>query len=296
MSRPPALDLRDRVLLVTGGARGIGLDAARRAAGKGARVALLDVDGDEAARAAEAIGPQARAWPADVTDRERLDAVVDEVAGAFGGIDVVLANAGVAPPTGTILSVDADDWERVLEINLGGVYRTVKATLPHVVARRGHVLVVASVYAFANGVLASPYAVSKAAVEALGRALRAELAPHGATAGVAYFGFIDTKLVRDAFDDPVTRGIREGLPGFIARPLPVGRAGAGIVRGLERRSARVMVPRYVPVLQVLRGLLPFTLDRRMAVDERLQAALRTVDAEAAVEAPAQKLTQASPSR
>jgi NAD(P)-dependent dehydrogenase (short-subunit alcohol dehydrogenase family) len=293
MSRPPALDLRDRVLLVTGGARGIGLDAARRAAGKGARVALLDVDGDEAARAAEAIGPQARAWSADVTDRERLDAVVDEVAGVFGGIDVVLANAGVAPPTGTILSVDADDWERVLEINLGGVYRTVKATLPHVVARRGHVLVVASVYAFANGVLASPYAVAKAGVESLGRALRAELAPHGATAGVAYFGFIDTKLVRDAFDDPVTQGIREGLPGFISRPLPVGRAGAGIVRGVERRSARVMVPRYVPVLQVLRGLLPFTLDRRMAVDERLQAALRTADAEVPAAAPAQKLTQAS---
>ena len=182
------------------------------------------------------------AWAADVSDRDRLDAVVDEVAGAFGGIDVVLANAGVAPPTGTILSVDADTWERVLEINLGGVYRTVKATLPHVVARGGHVLVVASVYAFANGVLASPYAVSKAGVEALGRALRAELGPHGATAGVAYFGFIDTRLVRDAFEDPITQGLREGLPGFISRPLPVGRAGAAVVRGLERRSARVRRP------------------------------------------------------
>lgn len=296
MPRPPALDLRDRVLLVTGGARGIGLDTARRAAAKGARVALLDVDGDEAARAAEAIGPQARAWAADVSDRDRLDAVVDEVAGAFGGIDVVLANAGVAPPTGTILSVDADTWERVLEINLGGVYRTVKATLPHVVARGGHVLVVASVYAFANGVLASPYAVSKAGVEALGRALRAELGPHGATAGVAYFGFIDTKLVRDAFEDPITQGLREGLPGFISRPLPVGRAGAAVVRGLERRSARVMVPRWVPAMQVMRGLLPFTLDRRMGDDERLRAALAAADAEVPAGPPAQKLTQASPSR
>ena len=296
MSRPAALDLHDRVLLVTGGARGIGLDAARRAAGKGARIALLDVDGEEAARAAQAIGPRARAWAADVTDRERLEAVVDEVAGALGGIDLVVANAGVAPPPGTILSVDADDWERVLEINLSGVYRTVKATLPHVVDRRGHVLVVASVYAFANGVLASPYAVSKAGVEALGRALRAELAPHGASAGVAYFGFIDTRLVRDAFDDPITQGIREGLPGFIARPLPVGRAGAAVVRGLERRSARVMVPRYVPALQVLRGLLPFTLDRQMAGDERLQAALRAADAGAGPAEPAQKLTQASSSR
>jgi NAD(P)-dependent dehydrogenase (short-subunit alcohol dehydrogenase family) len=196
----------------------------------------------------------------------------------------------------------------VLEVNLHGVYRTVKLTLPHVVARRGHVLVVASVYAFANGALASPYAVSKAAVEALGRALRVELAPHGASAGVAYFGFIDTKLVRDAFDDPITQGLREGLPGFIAKPLPVGRAGSAVVRGLERRSARVMVPRYVPVLQVLRGLLPFTLDRQVAGDERTLAALQAADAAAipaaaeragapaAASPPTQKLTQASPSR
>ena len=157
-------------------------------------------------------------------------------------------------------------------------------------------LVVASVYAFANGVLASPYAVSKAGVEALGRALRAELGPHGATAGVAYFGFIDTKLVRDAFEDPITQGLREGLPGFISRPLPVGRAGAAVVRGLERRSARVMVPRWVPAMQVMRGLLPFTLDRRMGDDERLRAALAAADAEVPAGPPAQKLTQASPSR
>jgi hypothetical protein len=103
--------------------------------------------------------------------------------------------------------------------------------------------------------------------------------------------------VRDAFEDRITQGLREGRPGFIADPLPVGRAGAAIVRGLERRSARVMVPRYVPVLQVLRGLLPFTLDRRMAGEERLQSALRAADADVPVAgAPRAKLTHASSSR
>src|SRR5437899_2795273 len=82
---------------------------------------------------------------------------------------------------------------------------------------RARVLVVASAYAFANGALASPYAVSKAAVEQLGRALRVELAPHGSTAGVAYFGFIDTDLVRGAFESPVARDAREAMPGFIRR-------------------------------------------------------------------------------
>jgi NAD(P)-dependent dehydrogenase (short-subunit alcohol dehydrogenase family) len=273
------LDLRDRVVLVTGAARGIGLDTARRAVAKGARVALLDVDAEGVARQAEALGERAAAFPADVTDREALGGAVASAVERFGGLDAVVANAGVAPPPGTILSIDQDAFERVLQVNLTGVYATVKATLPHVVARGGHVLVVASAYAFANGALASPYAVSKAAVEQLGRALRVELAPHGATAGVAYFGFIDTDLVRDAFESPVAREARDAMPGFIRRPLPVGRAGAAIVRGLERRSARVMVPRYVPIASALRGLLGPVMDAGMARDRRLMQAVLAADAE-----------------
>jgi NAD(P)-dependent dehydrogenase (short-subunit alcohol dehydrogenase family) len=265
-------------VLITGAARGIGLDAARRVVAKGGRVALVDVDGDAVARQADALGEQAAAFTADVTDRDALAAAVEAAEERFGGLDAVVANAGVAPPPGTILSIDQDAFERVLEINLTGVYRTVKATLPHIVARNGHVLVVASAYAFANGVLASPYAASKAAVEQLGRALRVELAPHGATAGVAYFGFIDTDLVRDAFESPIAHGARNAMPGFIRKPLPVGRAGAAIVRGLEQRSARVMVPRYVPIASALRGLLGPAMDAGMARDRRLVQAILAADA------------------
>ncbi len=81
-----------------------------------------------------------------------------------------------------------------------GVWRTVRAALPQIVERQGQMVVVSSVYAFANGMGNSPYAVAKAGVEALGRSLRVELAPHGASASVAYFGWVDTKLVQDAFD------------------------------------------------------------------------------------------------
>src|SRR4051812_7685302 len=277
MARPITFELRDRVVLITGGASGIGLDAGRRAAARGARVAVVDLDGDEAARAAQSMGERAAGFAADVTDRAALAAAIDDVLERFGAIDAVVASAGVAPPTSTILGTDAEAWERVVDVNLGGVYKTVKLTLPHVVARQGHVLLIASVYAFAPGVLASPYAASKAAVEALGRALRVELAPHGATAGVAYFGYIDTPLVRRAFEDPIASAHRDTLPGFIGRPLPVGRAGAAIIRGLEHRKARVMVPRYVPVMAALRGALP-AMDAAMRRDARTLDAVREADA------------------
>jgi hypothetical protein len=126
--------------------------------------------------------------------------------------------------------------------------------------------------------------VSKAAVEALGRALRVELAPHGASAGVAYFGFIDTAMVREAFARPVIQELLPALPAVLRRPAPVGRAGEAIVRGIERRSARVAVPGWVAALLALRGLLP-GLDRRLLDDEHVLAAIARAEGEA-VGAPA----------
>ena len=121
---------------------------------------------------------------------------------------MVFANAGVEPRVATVLSADPDAWRLVVDVNLHGVFHTVKATVSHVVARRGHLLLNASMYAFMNGALASPYAVSKAGVEQLGKALRTELRPHGATAGVAYFGFIDTALVERTFAQPAVDRLR----------------------------------------------------------------------------------------
>ena len=97
--------------------------------------------------------------------------------------------------------MSTESFERVLDVDPMGVCRTADAALPEIVRRRGHAVVVSSVYAFTLGVGAIPYAMSKAAVEQLGRALRVELAQHGASASVAYFGFIDTEMVRRAIDE-----------------------------------------------------------------------------------------------
>ena len=122
-----------------------------------------------------------------------MDAVA-EVVEKLGGVDVAVANAGIAQKQfATVRSISGEEWERVFEVDLLGVWRTVRAALPQIVERRGQMVVVSSVYAFANGMGNTPYAVAKAGVESLGRALRVELAPHGASATVAYFGWVDTK-------------------------------------------------------------------------------------------------------
>ena len=215
-----AFALPGRTALVTGAARGIGLETARLLHARGASVTLTDLDSDEVGAAAAGIGERTLALAGDATDRDSLDDAVAATVERFGALDVVVANAGVAPPLRTIASMDPDAFERVVEIDLLGVYRTVHAALPQVATRGGQVVIVSSVYAFANGALASPYAVSKAAVEQLGRALRVELAPHGAGVTVVYPGFADTKMVRDAFTDPVATGLEDlAPPKFVMRRI-----------------------------------------------------------------------------
>ena len=122
-------------------------------------------------------------------------------------------------------------------------------------------------------------AVAKAGVESLGRALRVELAPHGASAGVAYFGWVDTKLVQDAFSQEDSARIKELTPDFLRKRITPAEAGAGLVRGIEERAPRVFVPRWWRYVSALRGLINPLLDRRMESDAKTAALIRDIDAE-----------------
>jgi NAD(P)-dependent dehydrogenase (short-subunit alcohol dehydrogenase family) len=276
----PAYDLNGKVALVTGAARGIGYETARQLHLRGASVTVLDIDAAEAREAAERIGPRAIGLATDVTDHSAVMQSVAETVERFGGLDVVVANAGIAQKQmATVRGIGVEEWERVFEVDMLGVWRTVRAALPQVVERQGHIVVTSSVYAFVNGMLNSPYAVAKSGVESLGRSLRAELTPLGASASVAYFGFVDTKMVQDAVAANGDR-MQQNLPEFLRKRITPNQAGAAVVRGIEERAPRIFAPKWWRYVSAFRGLINPLLDGRMDSDRRVLTTIREVEAEA----------------
>jgi NAD(P)-dependent dehydrogenase (short-subunit alcohol dehydrogenase family) len=280
-------DLGEKVALVTGGARGIGFATARALAARGASVVIVDLEEASAERAAMQVGgSRTLGLAGDVTDRAAMQRAVAVAVESFGGLDVVVANAGIASRVATFRATSSETFERVLDVNLLGVCRTVDAALPEIVRRGGHVVVVSSIYAFTNGAGAVPYAMSKAAVEQFGRALRLELVPHGASASVAYFGFIDTEMVHRAIDaDPLANAMFDALPRPLHKRLAPSSAGEAIVRGIERRRPRIIRPRRWVVMSVLRGILNPLTDAQLERDETTICKLREADSRAGEDLP-----------
>lgn len=263
--------LAGKVVLVTGAAKGIGLEIARQAHGRGASVALLDLDADAAASAAAALGPRAIGLAADVTSAGALEEAFAATRERFGRIDVVVANAGIGPAQSTpVRTQDPAEWRRIYEVDLFGVWRTVRAGIEDVIGNGGQFVLVSSSYAFMNGLMNSAYATAKAGVEALGRGLRTELAPAGASATVAYFGWIDTDLVSDAFADPLVDRLRkDSMPGWMTRRVPVEQAGRAVMRAIERRQPRAIAPAEWKAMFYGRGVLGPLIDRRMDGDQAI---------------------------
>ncbi|HEY1833100.1 MAG TPA: short-chain dehydrogenase/reductase [Solirubrobacteraceae bacterium] len=280
-------ELSGKVALVTGAARGIGFATARALIARGASVALVDLDeANAAASAAQLHDSRALGLGADVTDRGAMQRAVARTVEHFGGLDVVVANAGIASRVATFRAMGSENFERVLDVNLMGVYRTVDAALPEIVARKGHVVVISSIYAFFNGIGTVPYAMSKAAVEQFGRALRAELTLHGASASVAYFGFIDTEMVHRALDaDPLAERMLDPLPKPLRKRLAPSAAGEAIVTGIEQRRPRIIRPRRWAIWSVLRGILNPLADARLERDVASQELLREFDDRAGEDQP-----------
>jgi NAD(P)-dependent dehydrogenase (short-subunit alcohol dehydrogenase family) len=279
-------NLNGKVALVTGAARGIGYETARQIHTRGASVAVLDLDATQAGEAAERIGPRAIGIGADVTDHGAMMAAVSETVEKFGGLDVAVANAGIAQSRlATTRALSTEEWERVFEVDLLGVWRTCRAALPQIVERKGQLVLISSVYAFMNGMGNSPYAVAKAGVESMGRTLRVELLPQGASATVGYFGWVDTKLVQDAMAQEDAGRLNEFTPDWLLKRISPEEAAAGLVRGIEERAPRVFVPKWWRYVSAMRGILMPLLDRRMERDQRIGAFLREVDAKSVDAAP-----------
>jgi NAD(P)-dependent dehydrogenase (short-subunit alcohol dehydrogenase family) len=248
-------------ILITGAARGIGAESARLLAARGHRLALLGLEPEQLEAAAASCGHGAFALEADVTDREALRGAVEQAVTELGGLDVVVANAGIAIG-GMFRSVDEDEWERLIDVNLKGVFRTVRACTPHLIASRGYALPVASMAALAHAPMMSAYCASKAGVEAFANAIRVELRPHGVDVGCAYFSWIDTEMVRGADVHPSFKRMRDSLKPPFSTTYPLEDAARAIADGVERRSRIVTAPGWIKVLLPLRGLLQRVADQQ----------------------------------
>jgi NAD(P)-dependent dehydrogenase (short-subunit alcohol dehydrogenase family) len=272
-------NITGKTVLVTGAARGIGWESARRLHARGASVALVGLEPELLEQRASELGSRAAAFHADVTDWDEMQAAVDGSVERFGGIDVCIANAGVAS-VGTVATMERDDFERIIEVNLLGVWRTIRTALPYVIERRGYVLAVSSLSAVLHTPLMAPYTATKAGVEAFADALRSEVAHTGTKVGCAYFGFIDTDMVRDSLTHPAAAEAQQSSPAFLTRPLPVARAADAIERGVLGRRRITYAPRWVGAAIALRGMLQPLAEQASQRRPDTAEAVRRADAEA----------------
>jgi NAD(P)-dependent dehydrogenase (short-subunit alcohol dehydrogenase family) len=252
--------LGGKTLFITGGASGIGAETARRAAAKGANLALVDVDADALARTSESL-PNAIGIVADVRDYDALEAAVQQTVEKFGSIDIAFANAGIEIAH-TARAVPLVEMERLVDINFAGVFRTARAVLPQLIENRGYLLITASLAAILHGAPLSHYSASKAGVEAFGNAVRLEYRHKGVDVGVAYFGFIDTPMVQRGRSDPLLAKFEaEQGENFISKTYPLSGAGGAVVKGMEGRARRVMYPGWIRALSVIRAAMPRLIER-----------------------------------
>jgi NAD(P)-dependent dehydrogenase (short-subunit alcohol dehydrogenase family) len=252
-----------RTALITGAAHGIGAAAAERLAARGWQLALLDIDGEVAEQVAARCGGSAAGFRVDITDQASVDEAVAVAVDRFGGIDVCFANAGIATE-GSLRHLDPEVFAVQTDVNLVGTFRTVRACLPHVIERRGYMLLNASASAIAGPPGLGAYAASKAGVESLGDTLRREVRHLGVDVGVVYLLFIETDMVQGAeAHGRIFRTIRGSLRGPLAKLIPLSGVAAAIERGIERRVRRVVVPGFARAMYRLRGIPSLIGERDM---------------------------------
>ncbi len=215
-------DLKGQVVLVTGGARGIGLAAAQALSARGARLHLADIlDCTEAVTAIEADGGSAMGHELDVRDKSACAALVDSIVGQDGRLDAIVCNAGVCPPGAPV--GDDEQWHRVLDININGTRNSVAAVWDHMRKQGGGRIVIISSMAFYQGglIVGTEYTASKAALVGMTRHLARNGGQYGIIVNAVAPGVIETEMTRD-FNKPDLETIplrRLGTAADVAGPI-----------------------------------------------------------------------------
>lgn len=246
--------LLGQVVLITGAASGIGAAGALELQRRGASVVLVDCDAQALSASPAARGGETLTAIADVTSMPQCQAAVAATLARHGRIDVVWANAGMAS-FGPLAHTDPAAFRRCIDVNVMGVFNTVRSALPAVVAQRGYVAVTASVSSFAHPPLMSAYAASKAAVEALCNSWRIELAAHGVGVGAIHAHWVSTPLITEGALHPAFARLRKTVPSAMNHETSAADAAVRIADGITRRQRRIWVPGWVRALYALRSLM-----------------------------------------
>jgi NAD(P)-dependent dehydrogenase (short-subunit alcohol dehydrogenase family) len=212
------LDFAGRTAAITGGAMGIGLAVAQRLAGSGAKVALWDRDEKALAQAKGALGGAVLTWQLDVADAAAVERVTQSTVDAFGRLDVLVCSAGITGPNVPLADYPVDDWKRVFDVNVHGVFLCNRAAVPFMRKNDyGRIVNIASVAGKEGNPNASAYSASKAAVIGLTKSLGKELAKTGIRVNC-----VTPAAVRTAIFDQMTQQHID----FMLSKIPVGRFGS----------------------------------------------------------------------
>ncbi|MDO0916641.1 SDR family NAD(P)-dependent oxidoreductase [Streptomyces sp. DT2A-34] len=255
-------DLTGRTIALTGSTGGLGAALAQALRARGANLALLDLSVEAATAQARELGGEtvARGWHANVRDLASLQQAMDEAAEHFGRLDVVIAGAGI-DTMAPLATIDPLAYERVIDVNLNGVWRTFRAALPHVQRHEGYLLAVSSMAAFVHSPMQVSYTASKAGVWALCDSVRLELRHLGVGVGSAHPTFFRTPLMDDVTADPAGRALWGGNDRGLWKMVPLQKVVSGIVSGIERRADLIVVPKSLTLAAKAPGLFRPIVER-----------------------------------
>lgn len=220
-------------------------------------MALAGIEPDELAKIAR-VCRDAPVFACDVRDIDQVDAAVAGAVDALGGLDVAVANAGVAAQL-PLVGGDPMIFDQIMRVNAFGAYYTARAVGEHLSHDQGYLLLTASAAAAVHAPLSGAYSASKAAVEALGDTLRIELAPTGCRVGVAYFAQLDTDMVRRGFGTEAAKAFTNPT---VAKATPVEAAIDALEAGIDKRRRRIVAPGWVAPVLHLRMAAQRVLDVR----------------------------------
>jgi ribitol 2-dehydrogenase len=216
-----AQELAGKVAAITGAASGIGLECARALIGAGARVVLIDRAEEALSSACAGLGDQAIPLRIDLTDPASVAAMMPQVLEKAGQLDIFHANAGTYVG-GEVLGGDPDAWDRMLNLNINALFRSIHAVLPHMVERKsGDIIVTSSIAGLVPVVWEPIYTASKHAVQAFVHTLRRQVAKHGLRVGAVAPGPVVTALIKDW---PKAKIEEEMAAGGLMQPVEVAEA------------------------------------------------------------------------